>query len=570
MTSPPPTTDAAPPLRRPAKPARHTPPIKFYALLTASLFAALVATHLPLVSLPYYWDEAGYFIPAARDLYLTGDPVPFSSPSNAHPPLVPAYVALAWHLFGFHVAVARTAMLLIAALALAGLFRLSERAARCRSVAWATVACTALYPVFFAQSSLVHLDVAAAALTVWGLVLYLPPRATREGEATVAGGVTEKTDEGVVTERMDEGGVVTEKTDEGDADLGGASGVGRRLSCVALFALAALAKETAVLAPLALAGWEVVGLVVRRLRPALARRLFLESNRPAWHTPLLLLALAPLLAWLFYHQRRTGYFFGNPEYFRYNVESTLNLARVVDAAGWRLRHVLSHMNLWALTAATAAAMLLPALRDAGRERRRIDARVQLVFAVVVAAYAVALSAVGGAVLARYMLPVVPLIILVCVSTLRRRVRRWPLAVAIVCAAFVAGLFWRPAFYSIPWEDNLAYRDFVLLHRRAARFIERTYEDPRVFTAWPARDELANPDYGYTTRPLRVTVGPQDFGRESLEEARRRRQEYDTALVFSTHGGPSLEELTAALGGRVRFREERGGQWVAVLEVSSEQ
>jgi hypothetical protein len=281
------------------------------------------------------------------------------------------------------------------------------------------------------------------------------------------------------------------------------------------------------------------------------------------------LALAPLLAWLAYHRQRTGYFFGNPEYFRYNVEATMNLARVVDAAGWRLRHVLSHMNLWVLTAATAAAMLLPALRDAGRERRRIDARVQLVFAVVVAAYVVALSIVGGAVLARYMLPVVPLVILVCVSTLRRRVRRWPLAVALVCAVFVAGLFWRPAFYSIPWEDNLSYRDFVLLHRDAARFIERTYADPRVFTAWPARDELANPAYGYTTRPLRVTVGPQDFGRESLGEARRRRSEYDTALVFSTHGGPSLAELTAALGGRVRFREERGGQWVAVLETGGQ-
>ena len=65
----------------------------------------------------------------------------------------------------------------------------------------------------------------------------------------------------------------------------------------------------------------------------MARRLFLESNRPAWHTPLLALALAPLLAWLLYHQRRTGYFFGNPEYFRYNVEATMNFARVIARPG---------------------------------------------------------------------------------------------------------------------------------------------------------------------------------------------------------------------------------------------
>lgn len=564
MTSPPPTTDAAPTPRRPAKPdrpKRHPPAIKFYALVTAALFAALVAAHLPLLSLPYFWDEAGYFIPAARDLYLTGDPVPSSTISNAHPPLVPAYVALAWRLFGLHIAVARVSMLLVAALALAGLFRLTERATGGRAVAWAAVLCTALYPVFFAQSSLVHLDVAAAALTLWALVLYLPPRAAVEAS---------KDEGGVINDESNGGGGGVEKTNEGDADFDGSSSLRRRLSCVALFALAVMAKETAALAPLALAGWEVVGLVFRRLKPAAARRLFLEPNRPAWHTLLLVLALAPLLAWLVYHRWRTGYFFGNPEYFRYNVEAALNLARVFDAAGWRLRHVLAHMNLWVLTAATAAAMLLRPLADAGRERRRIDARVQIVFAVVVAAYVAALSVVGGAVLARYMLPVVPLVIMVCVSTLRRRVRRWLLVVALVCAAFVAGLFWRPTFYSIPWEDNLAYRDFVLLHRSAARFIERTYEDPRVFTAWPARDELTNPDYGYTTRPLRVTVGPQDFGRESLEEARRRRSEYDTALVFSTHGGPTLEELTRALGGRVRFREERGGQWAAVLEVSSEQ
>ena len=26
---------------------------------------------LPLLRLPYFWDEAGYYIPAARDLLLT-------------------------------------------------------------------------------------------------------------------------------------------------------------------------------------------------------------------------------------------------------------------------------------------------------------------------------------------------------------------------------------------------------------------------------------------------------------------------------------------------------------------
>ena len=31
------------------------------------LFAALILLHLPLLRLPYFWDEAGYYIPAAWD-----------------------------------------------------------------------------------------------------------------------------------------------------------------------------------------------------------------------------------------------------------------------------------------------------------------------------------------------------------------------------------------------------------------------------------------------------------------------------------------------------------------------
>src|SRR4029079_5203552 len=133
-----------------------------------------------------------------------------------------------------------------------------------------------------------------------------------------------------------------------------------------------------------------------------------------------------------------------------------------------LWHVTSHMNLWALTLAGLAAMLLKPRRDGGRERERIEAPVQIVFLVLVLAHVFALSIVGGAVLARYMLPVLPLVILIWVSTLWRRVPAWPLAVALICAAFVYRAEVNPA-YSFPWEENLAYRDFILLHRDAAHF-----------------------------------------------------------------------------------------------------
>src|SRR6202011_4148202 len=93
----------------PARPAaRSDPKIKSQPassewarqfLLFALFFAGLMLLHAPLLRLPYFWDEAGYYIPAARDLFLTGTLIPQSTPSNAHPPLVMAWLALAWHIF---------------------------------------------------------------------------------------------------------------------------------------------------------------------------------------------------------------------------------------------------------------------------------------------------------------------------------------------------------------------------------------------------------------------------------------------------------------------------------------
>jgi 4-amino-4-deoxy-L-arabinose transferase-like glycosyltransferase len=528
----------------------------------AAIFAALLLLHLTLLDLPYYWDEAGYFVPAARDIYADGAFVPHSTLSNAHPPLVMAYLALAWKLFGFSIVVTRVAMLAVAALALTGVFRLAERLTN-RRVALATVACTALYPVFFAQSTLAHLDMMTAALTLWALVFYLPPRDASPPRPDAA-----PLHDGAEALQGDAEAL------QGDAESlpGGAGSLRkpgkahfRRALCILLLALAALAKETALLVPFTLCGWELLCLLLRKKEKLAA--LVCVEKRPAWRTAALLLACAPLALWLAYHHARTGYFFGNPEYFRYNVESTLNLSRVLDTLWRRLGHVTAHMNLWALTLAGLAAMALKPRRDGGVERTRISVPVQLLFAALVLAHVTALSLVGGAVLARYMLPVLPLVVLVWVSTLWRRVPAWPLAVALVCGAFLYRAEVNPS-YSFPWEENLAYRDFVLLHRDAARFLEDKYPDARVLTSWPATDELRNPYYGYLSRPLRV-FPVENFLHEELQRASAQKSEYDAALLYSTHGGLELEDAARLLGARVVFHEERKGQWVAVLDIKAE-
>jgi hypothetical protein len=491
-------------------------------LLFTLFFLALFALHAPLLRLPYLWDEAGYYIPAAHDLLLSGSLIPYSGPSNAHPPLVMAYLALAWKLLGFTPAVTRTAMLIVAAFALLGVFRLAQRVAN-TEVAIASAICIALYPVFFTQSSFAHLDLAAAAFTFWGLLAYVEER---------------------------------------------------RPAIAIWFSLAVLAKETAIIAPLTLFAWE---LLAHRIRPA---------DRPRGNSAALLFPLIPLAIWYAYHYHRTGFLFGNPEFFRYNVQATLHPLRILLAFGLRLWQLLAYLNLYLLTLATVLAMFRNPLDD----RQRIALPVQFAFLSVILAYAFAMAMVGGAVIARYMLPAVPLVIIIGVSTLRRRVRTWPAIVASVALAFILALFPHPP-YGISLEDNLAYRDYIQLHQNAENFLEARYPKARVLTAWPASDELSRPYLGYVTRPLQV-VRIEDFTAEQIFAASGLRSNFDVALVFSTKYEPShplferwatwqrwkteffgyhrdLPPAAAAqiLGGQLVYEDHRPGQWVAIIEMA---
>ena len=528
-------------------------------------FSVLFILHLPLLHLPYFWDEAGYYVPAARDLLLHGTLIPHSTPSNAHPPLVMACLALAWKLLGYSPLVTRTAMLAIAAFSLLGLFRLAQRVAN-TEVAVASVLCTALYPVFFTQSSLAHIDLAAAGLGFWAMLAYVEDRPW---------------------------------------------------TAALWFSLAALAKETAILAPLALFAWELAGTLrfsARKadahardetpsamplrdgtasdvpLRPINLRPLAPEGSllktRPSFQ---LLLPLIPLALWYAFHYARTGVVFGNPEFFRYNVEATMQPLRVLLALGLRLWQVIGYLNFYLLTLAGSLAMGLPPLQDNGVERKRIALDIQFSFLAVIAAYVVAMAVVGGAVLARYMLPVVPLVVILWVSTLRRRTRLWRPLVAIVALAFVAALFINPP-YGFSIEDNLAYRDYILLHQHAEDFLKARYPMARILTAWPASDEISHPYLGYVTRPMRV-FRIEDFTVEQLMAASDLRSNFDLALVFSTKYEPphpwferwrkwqqwkteffgyhrDVPPAAAAqiLGGRLVYNDIRRGQWVGVIEM----
>ena len=94
------------------------------------------------------------------------------------------------------------------------------------------------------------------------------------------------------------------------------------------------------------------------------------------------------------------------------------------------------------------------------------------------------SVLGGALLTRYLLPLYPLILLLCVSTFYRRVPYWWGLVLLSAAAFLIGLFVNPPYKFAP-EDNLNYADVIRLHQQAIRQIVTRFPGSTVLTAWPA-------------------------------------------------------------------------------------
>jgi 4-amino-4-deoxy-L-arabinose transferase-like glycosyltransferase len=447
------------------------------------IYAFVFLTHLPLLRLPYFWDEAGYYIPAAYDFFRKHALIPYSTLTNAHPPLPAIYLACWWKVSGFSPSVTRFAICLVAAFALTAVFVLARRLMNV-PVALATTLLTALYPVWFTQSTLAHADIYAAAGTLWALAYGLRELPTgRQGWAAAW-----------------------------------------------WFSLAALSKETAIVTPLALAVWHVWE---ARRNPQQAR----GHGRVAMQ---FLAPLLPLCAWYGYHFHKTGYIFGNPQYVKYNAIGTLHLLRFVLALAQRLMQVTIYMNLFVPILCTLAAMFLPALlRRDGTPRPRVSWNAQAQIAVIIWVNLFFFSIAGGAVLARYLLPLYPLILLLCVSTWRRRVLQWPWIVLLSVVAFLAGLFVNPPYRFAP-EDNLTYRGMIVMQQQAIAQVLHRAPGGTVLTAWPASDELTHPELGYVRHPVHV-VAIDNFSLPQIEAATRLHG-YDAALVFATKyeavSGPS--------------------------------
>ncbi len=291
----------------------------------------------------------------------------------------------------------------------------------------------------------------------------------------------------------------------------------------------------------------------------------------------------PLVGWYAYHRAKTGFIFGNPEFLRYNATANLSAARVVLSLWHRLIHLTVHMNLFVPVLLTCAVLLLP--RD--RTKPALARGAVEAIATILIANWIAFSILGGALLTRYLLPMFPLVLLLCVALWRERVKAWPAFAALSLAGFAAGCEINPPYPFAP-EDNLAYRDMVVLQQTAIHILQARESGATVLTAWPVAADLQRPELGYLKSPMKTTE-IANFTREEVAKAAQEPGAYDAALVFSTKynppaGGLNLaaghmesdskyfdahrdllpDEVARALGGHVLWQADHNGQWAAVL------
>ena len=434
-----------------------------YLMIFSFVAMVIVMAHGLLLQTPYYWDEAGQFIPAATDLYH-GALISHSATPNVHPPGVMAWLAIAWRVFGYSILTTRIAMLLLASFGVLMTFLLAIELSRGSpgTPALAAAALLCISPLFVAQSILAQLDMPAMGLTAFALLLFLQNRFRAAA-----------------------------------------------LVCVALV----LVKETGIVVPIVFAGylfWERHGAEENGLG---------ERSDILWF----LLPLAPLAMWLIALRYSTGHWLGNSGFTHYNIMSTLNPVRFLFALVRRLSYLFIGSGHFIGTATVLYAWKrMPLLRD----------RPWRVAVILATAHVFTVSLFGGAVLERYLLPVLPILYSAfAIASRALLVRERRLAMGGLAACLIMANFLNPP-YPFPFENNLMFVTFTDIQHDAA-FAADTYNG-EVVTTFPMTTALAQPNNGYLMLPHPVREVP-DFRPETM--AGLKKNPPSVMLVYNTEIDP---------------------------------
>jgi len=243
-------------------------------------------------------------------------------------------------------------------------------------------------------------------------------------------------------------------------------------------------------------------------------------NWYGWQT---LLAVAPFDITMFTSLAYLGQPGGNAAFAAYNLREPLQPVRFLLALGRRLYYVFIGSGHFIGTLAVLWALRrMPLLRD----------RPWRIAGSFVLAQLLVVSALGGAVLERYVLPTLPVVYVAFAVSLRALPpRKRQLTLAALVACLVAANFVNP-IYPFPFENNLAFVSFVGLEGSAATVVEEHAAalpgGGSVATAFPMANALRNPDFGFVRSPRKV-VEITDFSRPEIEKLKT--QAPDMVVVY---------------------------------------
>ena len=324
------------------------------------------------------------------------------------------------------------------------------------------------------------------------------------------------------------------------------------LACTVLV----MVKETGIVAPALFGAW-----------------LWMEHRRreALWF----LLPLPPLLIWLTALERCTGHLFGSAAFTAYNLWYPLHPVRMSLALVRRLYYLLAGSGHCIGTAAVVLAL---------RRTKTFGTRAWRIAGALAATHVLLVSVLGGAVLERYLLPVLPIVYIGFAAALWQAGARWRVAgaAAILTALLLANVVNPP--YPFPLENNLAYTDFVELHSEAARYLETHFPDATIAATFPLASELRRPDFGYVQRPLHVheiynysSANVASLGEnvavlvlysEAWDPLGLMRNPQWTAFLrryYEYEPPVSANQVRVLLGAQLVARWTRNGQWIEIYK-----
>jgi hypothetical protein len=235
------------------------------------------------------------------------------------------------------------------------------------------------------------------------------------------------------------------------------------------------------------------------------------------------LPVLALAVWLACLKTVTGHWMGNAEFTEYNLFYPLNPVRLTLSLLRRIYYLfIGSGHIFGTLVLVWAWRRMPLFRSR-------PWRVALAFVV---ANVLVVTALGGAVLERYLLPVLPIVYIafgVALRALLPNPRKWALA-ALLTSLIVAN-FVNP-LYPFPFENNLAFVDFVELEREGASAVE--LHPGVVATTFPMSDALRRPEFGFVGA-RRSVIELKSFRASEVAKLNDRRP--DTLLVYETAWDP---------------------------------